>query len=158
MFTRHGLIAILAAQLLIMPVWAQNVTVTNAWVRGTVAGQTASGAFMDLTSAADVVLLGAASPAAGVVELHEMSMDNGVMKMRALAKLDLPAGKTVSLKPGSYHIMLTGLKQPLKKGDVLPLTLKFSGKDKQVVTLEVKAEVRNLTSVPGMAGEHQYMH
>ena len=85
MFKRHGLIAILAAQLLIMPVWAQNVTVTNAWVRGTVAGQTASGAFMDLTSAADVVLLGAASPAAGVVELHEMSMDNGVMKMRALA-------------------------------------------------------------------------
>ncbi len=158
MFKRYSLISILAGQLLITPVWAQNVTVNNAWVRGTVVGQTVSGAFMDLTSAENAILVGAASPAAGMVELHEMSMDNGVMKMRALAKLDLPAGQTVSLKPGSYHIMLMELKQPLKKGDVLPLTLKFAGKDKRGMTLEVKAEVRDLTSMPGMSGEHQHMH
>ena len=161
MFNRRNIIAVLAVQLLAMPVWAQGVTVSGAWVRGTVAGQTASGVFMDLKSAENAVLLGASSPVAGVVELHEMSMDKGVMKMRGLPKLDLPAGKTVALKPGSYHIMLMDLKQTLKKGDVVTLTLKVAGKDKQPGTVEVKAEVRDLTAMPGMSGmdgEPPHMH
>lgn len=130
------------------------VGVKDPWVRGTVAGQKATGAFMELTSSENAVLLGAASPVAGVVEVHEMSMDKGVMKMRALPRLDLPAGKAVALKPGSYHIMLMDLKQPLKKGEAVPLTLKVEGTDKKLSTLEVKAEVRELTAPPAMEHKH----
>lgn len=145
------------ACLLAAPAWAQGVdavSVSGAWVRGTVAGQSATGAFMELKSGANAVLLGASSPVAGVVELHEMSMDNGVMKMRALPQLELPAGKTVSLKPGSYHIMLMDLKRPLKKGEIVPLTLKVAGKDKKQSVIEVKAEVRDLTAPPAMEHKH----
>ena len=131
---------------------AQSLTVTGPWVRGTVAGQSATGAFMELSSKADAVLVSASSPVAGVVEVHEMKMDDGVMRMRMLPKLDLPAGKTVQLKPGSYHIMLMDLKQPLKKGDMVPLTLQVEGKDKKRETIEVKAEVRDLTA-PAAAGD-----
>lgn len=131
-----------------------DVTVHDVWVRGTVAGQAATGAFMELKASENSALLGVSSPVAGSAEVHEMSMDNGVMKMRALPKLDLPAGKTVALKPGSYHIMLMDLKQPLKKGDSVPLTLKVEGKDKKTSTLEVKAEVRELTAPAAMEHKH----
>ena len=133
--------------------WA-DVVVKDAWVRGTVAGQMATGAFMELQASEDVKLVGAASAAAGVVEVHEMSMDNGVMKMRALPKLDLPAGKAVALRPGGYHIMLMDLKKPMLKGETIPLTLKIEGKDKKVSTIEVKAEVRELTAPPIMEHKH----
>jgi len=126
----------------------------DSWVRGTVAGQNATGAFMELKSSDDATLVGASSPIAGVVEVHEMTMDNGMMKMRAVPRLELPAGKPVALRPGSYHIMLMDLKHPLKKGDSVPLTLKFEGKDKKLSTLEVKAEVRELTAPPAMEHKH----
>jgi copper(I)-binding protein len=88
-----------------------------------------------------------------------MKMDGGVMKMRAVARLDLPAGKPVKLQPGGYHVMLMDLKQPLKKGDLVPLTLKFEGKDKSVETIEVKAEVRDLTTAaPPAAAAHDHKH
>ena len=133
--------------------WA-DVAVKDPWVRGTVAGQTATGAFMELQASDDARLMGVSSPAAGIVEVHEMSMDNGVMKMRALPKLDLPAGKAVALKPGGYHIMLMDLKRPLLKGESVPLTLKVEGKDKKLSTIEVKAEVRELTAPPMMDHQH----
>lgn len=138
--------ALIVASLLAAPAWAQSVVVSGAWVRGTVAGQTATGAFLSLTAREDAALIGVSSPLAAVVELHEMIMDSGVMKMRALPSLALPAGKTVVLRQGSYHIMLMNLKQPLRKGDSVPLTLRIEGKDKQVDALEVKAEVRDLTA------------
>ena len=133
--------------------WA-DVSVKDAWVRGTVAGQAVTGAFMELKSTENAALLSVSSPVAGAVEVHEMSMDKGVMKMRAVPKLNLPAGKAVALKPGSYHIMLMDLKQPLKKGDSVPLTLKIEGKDKKLNTLELKAEVRDLTAPPAMEHKH----
>ena len=143
------------------PVWAQEINVSGAWVRGTVEGQKASGAFMELKSSENAVLLGASSPVAGVIELHEMTMDNGVMRMRALPRLELPAGKAVVFKPGSYHIMLLDLKHVLKKGEIVPLTLRVEGRDKQITKVEVTAEVRDLASMPGMStmdGEHRHMH
>jgi periplasmic copper chaperone A len=70
-------------------------------------------------------LLRATSPAAAAVELHSMSMDGNVMRMRALAALDVPAGTTVALGSGGYHLMLVGLKQPLVAGERIPLTLTF---------------------------------
>lgn len=138
---------------------AADVDVKTPWVRGTVSGQQATGAFMEITSKAGAAIVGASSPVAGVTEVHEMKMDGGVMKMRAVARLDLPAGKPVKLEPGGYHVMLMDLKQPLKKGDLVPLTLKFEGKDKSVETIEVKAEVRDLTAAaPPAAAAHGHKH
>jgi periplasmic copper chaperone A len=131
------------------PALAQ-VTVSDAWVRGTVPGQKATGAFMSLKSASDAALVSASSPVAGIVEIHEMAMEGGVMKMRAVPKLPLPAGKSVELKPGGYHVMLMDLKQPLKEGDTVPVTLAFTDKDGKKVTQEVKAPVKALTAPAGM--------
>ena len=92
---------------------AQNITVTDAWARATVQGQKATGAFMKITAKDNAKLVGVSSAVAGVVEIHEMKMDKDVMKMSALPNgLDLPAGKAVELKPGSYHVMLMDLKAP----------------------------------------------
>ena len=135
------LLAVIAA-----PVWAQ-VTVTDPWVRGTVAGQRGTGAYMQLTSAVDTTLVGASSPAAAVVEVHEMTMEGGIMRMRALDKLPLRAGKPVALKPGGYHVMLMELKRPLNEGDTVPVTLTFEDKEGRKSVLEVKAPVKSLAAI-----------
>ncbi|HEU5296914.1 MAG TPA: copper chaperone PCu(A)C [Burkholderiaceae bacterium] len=123
--------------------WGQT-TVKDAWVRGTVAQQKASGAFMQITSAQGGKLVSVSSPVAGVAEVHEMSMEGTTMRMRAIGALDLPAGKAVDLNPGGYHVMLMDLKQTLNGGDTVPLTLVVESKDGKRETLEVKAPVRAL--------------
>ena len=135
---------------------AADVEIRNPWVRGTVSGQQATGAFMEITSQSGATLVGATSPAAEVTEIHEMKMDGGVMKMRAIPRLELPAGKPVELGPGGYHVMLIKLKQPLKKGDSVPLTLRVEGRDKKVESIALKAEVRDLTATTSPAGEHKH--
>ncbi len=122
------------------------VTVSEAWVRGTVAGQKATGAFMQLRATTDATLVGAASPVAKVVEIHEMKMEGGVMKMRALDKVPLPAGTPVDLKPGGYHVMLMDLAAPLKEGESVSVTLTFVDKAGKRTTQTVNAAVRSLTS------------
>jgi periplasmic copper chaperone A len=126
--------------------WAQQATVKveDAWVRGTVATQKATGAFMRLTPSAKARLVSASSPVAGVVEIHEMSMENDVMKMRQIPGLDLPAGKATDLKPGGYHVMMMDLKAPVKAGDTVPLTLTFEDAAQKTFTVEVNAPVRAL--------------
>jgi copper(I)-binding protein len=130
------------------------VSVSGAWVRGTVPAQTSTGAYMQIRSDGGASLIGAASPVAGVVEIHEMAMENNVMKMRAVQKLDLPPGRTVELKPGGYHVMLMDLKAPLKKGETVPITLKVQSKSGQTQEIEVKAEVRELTAGHGSKAKH----
>ena len=129
--------------LLTLPAQAQT-RVSDAWVRGTVAEQKATGAFMQLTSVAGGKLVSASSPAAGVVEIHEMKMDGNTMHMRAIPGLDLPAGKAVELKPGGYHVMLLDLKAPLAAGSTVDLSLVVEGKDGKRETIVVKAPVRAL--------------
>ena len=135
-----------------VPAWAQ-VEVKSAWVRGTVAAQKTTGAYMEISSARDASLVGAESTAAGAVEVHQMSMDKNVMRMRAVPRLELPAGKILELKPGGYHMMLVDLKKPLKKGDSVPIRLKIENKDKTISTVEVKAEVRDAAAAPEHKGE-----
>jgi copper(I)-binding protein len=106
-------------------VFAQTVEVTDAWVRSTVAGQKGTGAFMSITAKDGARLVGVSSPVAGVAEVHEMKMEGDIMKMRAVPVLDLPAGQTVQLKPGGYHIMMMDLKQPLPRDSKVPLTLRL---------------------------------
>ncbi len=133
--------------------YAQNVDVKDAWVRASVQGQKATGAFMQLTAKADSKLVEVKSPVAGVVEIHEMAMDNNVMKMRQIPGLALPAGKAVELKPGGYHVMLLDLKAQVKEGDVVPVTLVFEGKDGKRETVEVKAPAKPLATMPAMANK-----
>ena len=128
------------------------VDVKGAWVRGTVQGQKASGAYLEITSKDAATLVGAASPVAGTVEIHEMRMEGDVMRMRAIPRLALPAGKKVELKPGGYHVMLVDLKQPLAKGDKVALTLSVEGPDKKVQKIDVQAEVRDLTAAAKQGG------
>ena len=130
------------------------VSVSDAWVRGTVDGQKATGAFMQLKSPGGATLIAAESPAAGAVEIHEMRIEGNVMRMRALPRLELPAGQAVDLKPGGYHIMLLNLKAPLKKGESVPIRLKFQAKDGKPQEVEVKAEVRDLTASGGGKTKH----
>ena len=129
-------------------------TVTDPWVRATVAQQKATGLFVQLTSAKGGRLVAASSPVAAVVELHEMTLQGDVMRMRPLpAGLELPAGKAVALKPGGYHVMLMDLRQQLKVGDTVAATLVIEGVDKQRETLELKVPVRALAAAPA---EHKH--
>lgn len=132
-----------------LPAMAQ-VTVSEAWVRGTVAQQKATGAFMTLSAAQDSRLVAASSPVAGMVEVHEMSMANDIMRMRQLDSLALPAGKPVKLMPGGYHLMLMQLQRPLADGDKVPLTLEIEDAKHVRSKVTVEAVVRPL------AGGHQH--
>jgi hypothetical protein len=122
------------------------VAVGDPWVRATVPQQQASGAFMTLTAPQGARLVGASSPVAGVVEVHEMKREGDVMRMRAIDGLDLPAGRAVKLEPGGYHVMLMSLKQTLNVGETVPLTLIFESADRSRQTVEVKAPVRPLVT------------
>jgi len=132
--------------------WAQDaVKIEDAWVRGTVAQQKASGAFMRLTPAQNTRLVSVSTPLAGVAEIHEMALDKDVMRMRAVPGVDLAAGKTTELKPGGYHVMLMDLKQALKAGDKVALTLVFENAAKQRFTQTVEAPVTALGAANGPA-------
>ena len=137
---------------------AADVEVKSAWARGTVPAQMMSGAFMEITSKKEVTLVGVTTPVAEDAEVHEMRLEGGVMKMRAAPRLSLPAGKTVTLKPGGYHIMLMGLKQQLKAGGIVPLTLKIENANKKIDTLVVNAEIHALTDSADTGHEHMHMH
>jgi copper(I)-binding protein len=121
------------------------VTVKDAWVRGTVPAQTTTGAFMTLTSTADAKLVAVASPAAKMVEIHESMMHGATAHMHEVQSVSLPAGKPVRLRPGGHHVMLMGVSTPLKPGDTVPLTLTIEERGKRT-TLEVKAAVRPIGS------------
>ena len=139
--------AAMLAATLSFPAHAQ-VTVDSPWVRATVPGQKATGAFMTLRSPQDARFVEARSPVAGVVEIHEMKHEGGMMRMNAIASLPLPAGRHVDLRPGGYHVMLMDLKKPIAEGDAVPLTLVFEGADRKRVTMEVTATARPLASEP----------
>ncbi|MBI1907567.1 MAG: copper chaperone PCu(A)C [Rhodocyclales bacterium] len=141
------------------PACAQvQVQVDDAWVRATVPQQKSTGAFMRLTAHGDARVVSISSPAAAVTEIHEMKMENDIMKMRAVQALDLPAGQAVELKPGGYHVMLINLKAQVKEGDMVPLTLVVEGKDGKRETLEVHATAKPLNQPQGQAMQHQQGH
>jgi copper(I)-binding protein len=128
-----------------LPAWAANISVTDVWARATMPGQQVSGAYMQIHSDADARLVSVSSPAAPRVEVHEMKIDGGVMRMREVKAIELPKGKTVSLQPGGLHIMLINLPKPITAGDMIPLTL-VVGSDGKQQTVEVKALARAMGS------------
>lgn len=135
--------------------WAQAVQVENAWARATVPGQKATGAFMRLTSASATRLVAVSTPAAAFAEVHEMRMENNVMKMSAVkGGLELPAGKAVDLKPGSFHVMLMDLPQPLPVGSTIALTLVFRDAQGVEQRTEVKVPVNAMAPMAPMDHQH----
>ncbi|MEO8059887.1 MAG: copper chaperone PCu(A)C [Burkholderiales bacterium] len=115
------------------------ITIGHPYARATAAGQPTGGGFMKFVNAGgNDKLLSLSAEVSKSVELHEMKMEGDVMKMRQVDGIELPAGKTVELKPGGYHVMFIGLKAPLKLGDSFPVKLKFEKAGE--VTVDVKVE------------------
>jgi copper(I)-binding protein len=138
---RRAALALGAAALLAVPAAQAHdhaLTVSDAWARPTVAGQAGGGGFLKIKGgpAADR-LVGAASPVAQRVELHTMSMEGDVMRMREVRSVDVPAKQTVEFKPGGLHVMFIGLKEPLKTGSRFPMTLRFEKAGEVAVQVEV---------------------
>ena len=138
--------AVLLATLFAAPVRAEEVkagdlVITQAWSRATPGGAKIGGGYLTIENKGSVAdrLIGGSGDVAGKVEVHEMAMNDGVMKMRPLDKgLAIEPGKTVKLAPGGYHLMMTDLKSPLKQGDKLPITLEFEKAGKVQVSFEVE--------------------
>ena len=119
------------------------IEITQVWARATPRSAPAGGAFLTLhnTGTTPDRLISAKSPAAGLTQIHEMKMDGDVMKMRELEKgLEIPAGATVTLAPGNYHLMMMGLKEPLEQGATLPLTLTFE----KAGSINIEASVESI--------------
>ncbi len=134
---------------------AQSVIVKDAWIRGTVQGQTATGAFMELTAKSNARLIGVSTPLTKTAAVHNMKMESGVMKMFPVDGIDVPAGKTVRLASGGYHVMLMNLQKPLNAGDKVRLQLTVELADKKRETVELSVEVRD---IKGQPAAHQHQH
>ena len=131
-----------AARLDVLPDNVAAIDVRDPWVRATVAGQSGTGAFLTLQAPQGERLIAVKSPAAGVVEIHEMRMDNDVMRMRAIPALELPAGEQVKLAPGGFHLMMMDLKQPITAGQTLGFTLTLEDAKGKRREKQIEAQVR----------------
>jgi periplasmic copper chaperone A len=127
----------------------KTLTIDHPFARATPPGARSGGAFfsIDNAGARPDKLVRVASSVAGTVELHQMAMEGGVMKMRAVSTLEVQPGGKLELKPGGYHVMLSDLRQPLKAGDKFPLTLTFESAG----TIEVSVEVEAMGAAHGGA-------
>lgn len=122
-----------------------DVIVEAPWIRGVVAGQSTTGAFMTIRSTTATRLVKVASPAAADTSVHRTAMVDGMMTMEPVESLTVPAHGSVELKPGGLHVMLMGLRAPLRTGQTVPLTLTFRGADGRDSTVTVQAQVRDVT-------------
>jgi copper(I)-binding protein len=131
---------------------AQPIAVKDAWARVTVPGQSTASVYFEITSATDAALVGASSALAQSVTLHTTQRDGGVLRMRSVQRIALPAHRTVKLEPGGLHVMLSGITRPLKENETIPLALSVetAAGSRSTVTAEVK--------VRGLVGAHPHGH
>ncbi len=127
-----------------------SLKVSDAWTKPTVPGASVAAAYLDIKSAKPLRLVKAESAFAKTVEIHNMSMKDGVMEMKAVDAIEIPANTTVSLKPGGYHIMMIKIAKPVKLGDAVPLKLTFESADKKTFAVEVSAKAQEYASVKAM--------
>jgi periplasmic copper chaperone A len=137
--TAAALAALLLASCNAQTATPPSVSVENAWARTTLPGQASSAAYFDITNAGGADALVSVTSPAGDASLHSSSMEGGVMRMRPLGRLEVPANSTVSLSAGGTHLMLTGLKAPLAAGSSVPLELSFAKSGKKQVVATVRA-------------------
>jgi copper(I)-binding protein len=133
---------------------ADLVKVLEPWAKATVPGQKVGGVYMQLVARENLRLTGVKSAAAETAEVHQMKMEKGMMRMRAVPYLELPAGKPVKLEPGGFHVMLFDLKQSLVAGQKLKLELTFEDAAKRQHRVPVEAMVRDRDA--GTAGKHDH--
>ena len=132
-----------SAFMLSLPAHAANiVSVKDAWVRATPPGAEIGAAYLTLTATQNLKLTRVSANASKSVEIHNMTMNNGVMQMRQIPDLPLPAGKPVKLEKGGFHLMLIDLKKPLQPGDKVQMELQFSQGKRVVETLKLEVPVR----------------
>jgi periplasmic copper chaperone A len=117
----------------------KSLDIRQPFARATPSGAKTAAVFMTIENKGKDAdrLVSASSPAAGIVEIHEMKVDGGMMQMREVMGVDVKPGATVELKPGGYHVMLMDLKQPLKQGESVPVTLKFE----KAGSVEIRAAI-----------------
>ena len=136
---------------------AGSIEIKHPWSRATPKGATVAGGYMKLvnTGTTSDRLIGGSTEVAGKFEIHEMGMDNGVMKMRMLPKgVEIKPGQTVEFKPGSYHLMFVGLKQPFEKGKRVKGTLQFE----KAGTVEVEYAIEAAGGTPAMNHDEHKGH
>lgn len=136
--------SLLVAILLSTSVYAGDIRIEDARARASVPGQDSALLDLTITSKQPATLTAISSPASKTVELHSMTHENGVMKMREVKTLELPAGKRINLDKNGYHLMLTGLNAPLKAGETVALTLTVRMADQRIEKVETRAEVQPL--------------
>jgi copper(I)-binding protein len=146
---RH-ILALALAGFVSLPALAQ-VSVSEPWIRATVPAAKVAGAFMQLKSAKPAKLVEVKSPVAGRVELHQMAMEGQTMRMRAVESIELPAGQTVNLASGGYHVMLFDLQRQLKEGEQVPLTLVVQDAAGKRENVALSVPVKPLTYKPAAA-------
>ncbi len=151
---------LLAALFVCASVYAGDIEIQNAWARATAPGQDAASVDLTITSKHAAALVGVSSRVARTAALHSMVTEGGMMRMREVASIDLPPGKTVNLGESGYHLMLVGLKAPLKEGETVPLTLNIRVGKLGMVKVKTRAEVRSLTATaaPSPQNEHRQMN
>ena len=116
-----------------------DLRISDAWVKPTVSGQPVAGAYMTCTADKNMEVVEASSPVAGKTEIHSMSMEGNIMRMKRLERLPIKAGTSLQLKPGGLHIMLIKLKQQIREGDVIPISLIAQDGHGKKTTLSIKA-------------------
>jgi hypothetical protein len=140
---------------------AGTLEIAHPWSRATPGGAKVAGGYVTVTNsgaAPDTLMAAAADSISGKAEIHEVSMKDGVMSMKRLpAGIAIPAGGTLTLKPGSYHIMFLALKQPLKQGDTFPGSLTFAKAGKVDVEFTVEPTGATAPSMPGVAAPAEPM-
>lgn len=139
--------------------YAGDIEVSGGWTRATAPGQDQAGVDLTITSKQAATLVGVSSPAAKSATLHSMTTGkDGMMRMREVKSIELPAGMAVNLEKSAYHVMLENLKAPLKEGGTVPLTLSIKVGKHGVVKIESIAEVKSLTATEAPSDDHEHMH
>jgi periplasmic copper chaperone A len=142
----------------VIPVKADGIMVEQAWARASAGNATTGAAYATVMGGSEPDrLVGVSTPVAATAEVHESFTDNGVMKMRAVTALPIPAGKSVTFSPGGYHVMLTGLKKPLVAGESFPLTFRFEHKPPVTVDVPIRPIGRDTPGV-GPTSDEDHMH
>ncbi|HJQ62766.1 MAG TPA: copper chaperone PCu(A)C [Burkholderiales bacterium] len=124
----------------------EDVVVKEAWARATSPGQKTASVYLEIVSSADAMLIGAKCAVAKSAQMHAMRVEDGVMKMRAVQRIALPARKTVKLAPGGLHIMLAGVARPLVENETIPLELTIETSGGVTSKLGVQVEVRAIAA------------
>jgi copper(I)-binding protein len=131
--------------------------IEHPWSRATPPGASVGAGFMVITNSGKAdALVSVSSPVAERVELHSSREEGGVMKMRKLTRLEIPAGGTVRFEPGALHLMLVGLERPLVEGSRVPLTLQFGSAGELTVQLKVEAMGAQGKAAPAKAVDHSH--